>query len=62
MRLDVSLIFKDLMMLRLRGFPGSPVVKTLSFHCRVADLIPGQGVEILHTLRPKLEEEENFLD
>ena len=49
-------------MLRLRGFPGSPVVKTLSFHCRVADLIPGQGVEILHTWRPKLEEEEIFLD
>ena len=28
-----------------RGFPGSPVIKTLRFHCRSS--MPGQGTEIL---------------
>ena len=37
-------------------FPGSPVVKTLLFHCRGVGLSPGQGIKILHALmsRPKL--------
>ena len=36
-------------------FPGSPVVKTLLFHCRGVGLSPGQGIKILHALmsRPK---------
>ena len=29
-----------------RGFPGDPVVKTPSFHCRGCSLIPGWGTEI----------------
>ena len=32
-------------------FPGSPVVKTLCFHCRVAGSIPGWGTGIAHAMR-----------
>ena len=30
------------------NFPGGPVVKTQSFHCRVTGLVPGWGTRILH--------------
>ena len=33
-------------------FPGSPVVKTLHFHCRGMSSIPGQGTKILHVTGP----------
>ena len=32
-------------------FPGSPVVRTPSFHCRGAGLIPGWETKILHAAR-----------
>ena len=35
--------FKDLVD---RVFPGSPVVETLSYHCRGVGSIPGQGTKI----------------
>ena len=42
-----------------RDFPGDPVVKTLSYHCRGARVqIPGQGTKISHALQPKIK---NFL-
>ena len=31
-------------------FPGGPVVRTLCFHCRSKDLIPGQATKILHAV------------
>ena len=34
----------------LGDFPGGPMGKTLSFHCRGASFIPGQGTRILHVL------------
>ena len=34
----------------LGDFSGGPVGKTLSFHCRGASFIPGQGTRILHVL------------
>ena len=33
-------------------FSGSPVVKTLHFHCRGMGSIPGQGTKILHVTGP----------
>ena len=33
-----------------RDSPGSPVVKTLCFHCRGMGLIPGQGTKILNAV------------
>ena len=33
-------------------FPGSPVVKTLHFHCRGMSSIPGRGTKILHVTGP----------
>ena len=33
-------------------FPGSPVVRTLHFHCRGTGWIPGWGTEILHVAWP----------
>ena len=34
-------------------FPGSPVVKTLPCHARIAGVIPGRGIKILHALWPE---------
>ena len=46
---DYSTCFKYKEICKGRDFPGGPVVKTLPFHCRDTDLIPGQGTKILHT-------------
>ena len=34
-----------------RDFPGSPVVKALSFQCRGQGLIPGQGANNPHAMQ-----------
>ena len=35
----------------LGDFPGGPVVKTLSFHCRELSLTPHQKTEIPHAVQ-----------
>ena len=36
------------------GFPEGPVIKTLHFHCKGVDWIPGQGTKAPHaTMKPK---------
>ena len=34
--------------LKMKDFPGGPVIKTLYFHCRGVGSIPDQGTMILH--------------
>ena len=36
-----------------RDFPGSPVVKTLSYNAGGTDSIPGWGAKISHSSQPK---------
>ena len=38
-----------MLFLKMRDFPGGPVVKTPRFHCRGCGSIPGWGTNILHT-------------
>ena len=47
--MDILLLF-TVQELSGRDFPGSPVVKTLSFYCGGLSLIPGWGTKIPHVL------------
>ena len=50
---DVIMLWRSLYRVEYRDFPGSPVVKTLHFHCRGMDLIPDQGTKIPHDTWPR---------
>ena len=53
-----------LIKIKTRGFPGGPVVRTLSFHCRGTSLLPGQGTNFPHAIRQpknKMKQTKNFL-
>ena len=47
-----------------REFPGSPVVRTLHFHCEGPGSIPGRGTKILqsHMAQPKKKKRVKILE
>ena len=44
--MGTGLLFRVIEVLKLREFPGSPVVRTPSSHCCGPDSVPGQGTKI----------------